>query len=95
MSNEMLIIRFYEKSEKNLTKVRKGIGNITHLQLVVAILERVIKNPEECDESVCRTLADVIIILEAQESFLVCSNNEKDFKPICRVLKKKFLPIRY
>jgi hypothetical protein len=86
---------FMKDQKENLIEVLRGIRNITHLQLIVAVLKMAIKNPEECDESMCRTLTDVIVILEAQEDFLVCSNNEKDFEPICRVLGKRFLPIRY
>lgn len=66
-----------------------------HLQLAVAILKRINKNPEDCDESMCRTLSDIIIILEAPEDFLICSNNGKDFSPICKALGKRFLHIRY
>jgi hypothetical protein len=86
---------FMQDWKESLIKVRKGIKNIAHLQLFGAILKRIDENPRKYDEGVCRTLADVIIVLEAPEGFLVCSNNEKDFKPICRVLEKRFLPIRY
>ena len=86
---------FMKSQKSNLMKIQKWIENIRHLQLVVAILKRINKNPEEYDESMCRALADVIIILEAPDNFLVCSNNVKDFEPICNALKKRFLPIRY
>lgn len=92
---ECSISDFMKSHKDNLIKVQKGIEEIKHLQLVVAILRRVNKNPGECDEDVCRNLADVIIVLEAPEDFLVCSNNVRDFEPICNALEKKFLPVRY
>ena len=86
---------FLKSQKEELMKIQEGIENTTHLQLVGAILKRVTKNPHEYDEGMCRTLADVVIILEAPEGFLVCSNNERDFRPICKALEKRFLPIRY
>ncbi len=62
--------------------------------LMCAVLQRVIKN-SECDDSICRNLADVVIILEAPDYCVVCSNNIKDFEPICTILGKEFLPIQY
>lgn len=86
---------FLKNQKNNLVKVEENIRMMAHMGLLVAIMRRVIKNTEEYDEGICRNLADVIIILEAPDYCSVCSNNVKHFEPICRVLGKKFLPIRY
>ncbi|MGC1120914.1 MAG: hypothetical protein WBA22_07445 [Candidatus Methanofastidiosia archaeon] len=86
---------FLKSQKAKLLQIQRLIEDINHLQLVVAILKRVSNNPEEYDESICRTLADVIIVLEAPENFLVCSNNIRDFEPICKALEVRFLPIEY
>lgn len=89
------ISNFLRNQRESLIQVQKGIEKINHLQLVVAILKKIDNNPEDCDENDCRTLADTIIILEAPEDFLICSNNGRDFSPISKTLGKKFLFIRY
>ena len=63
--------------------------------LVVAVLQRVIGNPEEYDEDMCRTLADIIIVVEAPDYCSICSSNIKHIDPICTALGKKFLPLQY
>lgn len=85
---------FLEKQKSNLIEIEKNIRGLQHMGLIHAVLERVIKNPEYRD-SICRDLADVVIVLEAPDYCVVCSNNIKDFEPICTALGKEFLPIRY
>jgi hypothetical protein len=77
----------YSMSSFLKSQIQRLIEDINHLQLVVAILKRVSNNPEEYNESICRTLADAIIVLEAPENFLVCSNNIRDFEPSVRLLR--------
>ncbi len=90
-----LISDFLKHQKNNLTLLQKRMRRVKHMGLVVAILQRVIENPDNCDEDVCKTLADVIIVLEAPDDFLICSNNIKHFEPMCTVLGKRFEPIRY
>jgi hypothetical protein len=74
---------------------QRKIEKVRHLGLFLVILKQIIENPGESDENTCRTLADIMIVLEAPEDFLVCSDNIRDFEPICEALKRRFLPIRY
>lgn len=89
------ISEFLKSQKMNLITLKEEIENHQHLKLVSAMLQRVISNPDQFDEDVCKTLADTIIVLEAPDSYLICSNNAKDFQPICDALRKRFLPIRY
>lgn len=86
---------FLKNQKNNLIILEKKIKKIKHMGLIAAILQRVIKNPDNYDEDVCRTLADVIIVIEAPDDFLICSNNKKHFDPICTSLGKRFHPIYY
>lgn len=86
---------FLRNQRKKLIILRKEIENIQHMGLVAAALQRVINDFDQPDEGVCKTLADTTIILEAPDNHLICSNNVKDFQPICKALEKRFLPIRY
>ncbi len=86
---------FLRNQNSNLIVLENKIRNVKHMSLVVAILQRIIKNPDNYDEGVCRTLADVIIVLEAPDDFLICSNNIRHFDPICIALGKRFHPIQY
>jgi hypothetical protein len=90
-----LISDFLKHQKNNLTLLQKKMRRVNHMGLVVAILQRAIENPDNCDEDVCKTLADIIIVLEAPDDFLICSNNIKHFEPMCIVLGKRFEPIRY
>ena len=86
---------FLENQRDSIVEIEEKIRTIRYMGLVVAVLQRVIGNPEEYDEDMCRTLADVIIVVEAPDYCSICSSNIKHIDPICTALGKKFLPLQY